>query len=58
MIGRICAICGKGQSQRRGGLAAFAAAIAELAKKHADRLKDPKGRYAHIGCINKTRNWN
>ena len=50
---RQCALCGKPQSARLGGLVAFGAALQEYAKTH--RLKLPRSSYAHVPCMHATR---
>jgi hypothetical protein len=50
---RRCALCGKGQTYRLGGLSAFAAGLREYAKTHP--LKLPSSSYAHVPCMHATR---
>lgn len=50
--GRKCAICGKTQSPKLGGLIPFAAAISKLKDI---KLADANSGYAHLKCMNNTR---
>jgi hypothetical protein len=47
---RLCAVCGKPQSQQRGGLTAYSIAL----KHHLESggtLKLPDSAYAHVRCM-------
>jgi hypothetical protein len=50
---RRCALCGKGQTYRLGGLLAFAAGLREYAKTHPLKLQSSS--YAHVPCMHATR---
>lgn len=49
-IGRVCMVCGRGQTPRLGGCAGFAQAL--LAAGYVWDRKETLG-FAHLGCIRK-----
>lgn len=49
---RTCALCGAGQSERKGGLATFAHFINNLIRAGV-KLKNPSSSYLHVSCANK-----
>lgn len=49
---RTCAICGKTQNQRDGGIGGFAVKL-QFLREAGVKMADPQGRYAHVKCINK-----
>lgn len=46
---RKCALCGRGSSQRRGGLTAVVIRVQD-AQRQGIKLRSPSSAYMHVGC--------